>query len=146
MRKEKFSNERGQALIEFTISMVLVLVLLSGLVDFGRAVFAYMSLRDAAQEGASFGSVNPTETAAIEDRVFGSSDILQSLEDQFGGSAPVTIQVNLSGDACLGDEVEVVVSYEDFPLTMPFVGTFLGKQSVDLSATAADTILSPGCE
>ena len=33
MRKERFSNERGQALIEFTISMVLVLVLLSG---FGR--------------------------------------------------------------------------------------------------------------
>lgn len=126
--------------------MVLVLFLLTGIVDLGRAIFAYMAVRDAAQEGATFGSVNPSATAAIEDRVFGSSNMLQSLRDEFGESAPVIIQVNLGGDACLGDEIQVVVTYDEYPLTMPFVGVFLGKQSFDISASASDTILSPQCD
>ena len=146
MRNENSSAERGQSLIEFTISMVLVLFLLTGLVDLGRAIFAYMALRDSAQEGATFGSVNPADTAAIESRVFGSSSMLKSLWDQFGNSAPIVIEINTDGDACLGDEIQVVVTYDEYPLTMPFVGAFLGKQSFDITASASDTILSPQCD
>jgi hypothetical protein len=138
--------ERGQSLIEFTISMVLVMILLTGLVDMGRAIFTYMSLRDAAQEGATFGSVNPDLTEAIEDRVYGSSSLLQGVKDRLGGNSPIEIQVDLSGDGCIGDSIEVSVLYDEFPLTMPFIGAILGKQSMDIGAAAMDTILSPPCE
>lgn len=138
-------NEHGQSLLEFSVSMVLVLVLLAGLVDLGRGLFTYMALRDAAQEGAAYGSINPTATSTIEDRVFGSSTMLQSLKDQYGSNAPIDIQVDVIGSPCTGNGIEVVVTHEDFSLSMPFVGAFLGSQTVDISAAAANTILSPKC-
>ena len=139
-------SQRGQSLVEFSVSMVFVLVLLAGLVDIGRGMFAYMALRDAAQEGAAYGSLNPSMTSAIEDRVVGSSTMLQSLRDEYGESAPVDIQVNYMGSLCTGNGIEVTVTYDDFPVTMPLVGLFLGSQSVDISASAANTILTPKCE
>lgn len=140
-RNDNSSKERGQSLMEFSVSLVFVLVLLAGLVDLGRGLFTYMALRDGAQEGAAYGSLNPTETSTIENRVYGSSTMLQSQE----GTGAINIQVNITGSACTGNSIEVIVTYNDFPLTMPFVGSFLGSQSVDIHASAENTILSPKC-
>lgn len=140
-RNDNSSKERGQSLMEFSVSLVFVLVLLAGLVDLGRGLFTYMALRDGAQEGAAYGSLNPTETSTIENRVYGSSTMLQSQE----GTGAINIQVNITGSACTGNSIEVIVTYHDFPLTMPFVGSFLGSQSVDIHASAENTILSPKC-
>src|SRR5512143_273507 len=52
-------HERGQSLVELAISLTVMLLLLSGAVTFGMALFSYVSLRDAAQEGALYGSFNP---------------------------------------------------------------------------------------
>jgi Flp pilus assembly protein TadG len=138
---KRTSKERGQSLLEFSVSMVFVLILLAGLVDLGRGLFAYMALRDGAQEGAAYGSLNPTETSTVENRVYGSSTMLQSLE----GSGSIDIQVNVTGPPCTGNAVEVIVTYNNFPLTMPFVGSFIGSQSVDIHASAENTILTPKC-
>jgi Flp pilus assembly protein TadG len=43
--------EKGQSLTEFAVSVVILLILLAGTVDAGRAFFTFMSLRDG-QEGA----------------------------------------------------------------------------------------------
>ena len=56
MKKNDF--ERGQSLVEFAISLVIILWLLAGAVEFGIALFQYIQLRDAAQEGALYGSIN----------------------------------------------------------------------------------------
>ena len=148
MRKtDRITNQKGQSLVEFSVGMVLVLILLGSLVDAGRGLFTYMALRDAAQEGSAYGSLNPTATSTIEDRVFGSSTMLQGLQNPGeAGTSPIDIQVNVIGAACTGNGVEVNVTYNDFPLTMPFVAIFLGSQSIDISASATDTILSPKCE
>ena len=137
----QISTERGQSLMEFSVSLVFVLVLLAGLVDLGRGLFTYMALRDGAQEGAAYGSLNPNETSTIQNRVYGSSTMLQSQE----GEGTIDIQVNITGGACTGNAIEVITTYNDFPLTMPFVGSFLGSQTVDIHASAENTILSPKC-
>ena len=137
----QISTERGQSLMEFSVSLVFVLVLLAGLVDLGRGLFTYMALRDGAQEGAAYGSLNPTETSTILNRVYGSSTMLQSQKDE----GTIDIQVNITGSACTGNAIEVIATYNDFPLTMPFVGSFLGSQTVDIHASAENTILSPKC-
>lgn len=139
------TNNKGQSLVEFSVGMVLVLILLGSLVDAARGLFTYMALRDAAQEGSAYGSLNPTATATIADRVFGSSTMLQGLQAPGGGS-PIAVNVNIIGAACTGNGIEVRVTYNDFPLTMPFVSIFLGSQSIDISAVATDTILSPKCQ
>ena len=52
-------NARGQSLVELAISLTVMLLLLAGAVTFGMALFSYVAIRDAAQEGALFGSINP---------------------------------------------------------------------------------------
>lgn len=140
-KNNRESTQKGQSLLEFSVSMVFVLILLAALVDLGRGLFAYMALRDGAQEGAAYGSLNPTATSTIENRVYGSSTMLQSLQ----GTGSLVIQVDLIGPPCTGNAVEVSVTYNDFPLTMPFVGSFIGSQTVDIHAFAANTILTPKC-
>lgn len=136
-------SEQGQSLVEFAACLVILLVLLAGIVDGGRALFTYMSLRDAAQEGALFGSTNPTAVAAIESRVRNSSNLLQSLSSDPG--ANTTINVTVVGSACTGGGITVRVNYTNFPLTMPFLGVLIGNQTVGISASVTDTILSPAC-
>src|SRR5215208_5843151 len=56
---KKIMKERGQSLVELGISLVILLYLLSGAAEFGVLFFQYVQLRDAAQEGALYGSMNP---------------------------------------------------------------------------------------
>jgi hypothetical protein len=52
-------SERGQSLVELAISLTVMLLLLSGAVTFGMALFSYVAIRDAAGEGALYGSISP---------------------------------------------------------------------------------------
>jgi hypothetical protein len=54
------------------------------------------------------------------------------------------ITVTLVGTACTGNGIRVTATYPDFPITMPFMGAILG-QTIPISATVVDTILSPAC-
>ncbi|MFM8322002.1 MAG: TadE family protein [Chloroflexota bacterium] len=141
-------HEKGQSLVEFAISLVMLLVLLAGAVDGGRALFTYLAMRDAAQEGATFASINPASTSAIEQRVRNSSNLLSSL----GGSLIVTVTPTVTGKLCAGRAgavdfgIEVRLDYPNFPLTMPFIGMFVGSNNtVPISAEANDMIIIPKC-
>jgi Flp pilus assembly protein TadG len=147
MQKKNFNkniSERGQSLVELAVSLTFILLLLSGVVDLGRAFFTYMALRDAAQEGALYGSISPGDTSGIETRIYNSSNMLSNLRNDSG--ATTTVQVKPLGSLCAGQGLEVSVAYNNFPLTMPFMGTIVGKQTIRLNATITDTILSPVCQ
>lgn len=51
-RVPKSSGQRSQALIEFALVSPILLLLLFGIIDIGRAVFYYDTLANAAREGA----------------------------------------------------------------------------------------------
>ena len=138
------SSERGQSLTEFGISVAILLILLAGTVDAGRAFFTYMALRDAVQEGAIFGSYNPTETDQIENRVIRASNLMQAISAD--PNAILSVDVSLTGDACTGNGITVQATYHNFPITMPFLGTILNAQEVPIRASVTDTILIPPCE
>ncbi len=132
-------REQGQSLVEMAIALVILLLLVGGVVDLGRAFFTFMALRDSVQEGALYGSVNPTLTQEIKNHVLDSSDMIPDLV----GSDDITVTV--IGNACTGNGIRVSATFSDFPITMPFMGTVLGSQTIPISATVTDTILSPGC-
>ena len=49
-------RQRGQSLVEFALSSVVLLLLVGGLVDIGRAIFITQVLSSAAREGARHGA------------------------------------------------------------------------------------------
>jgi Flp pilus assembly protein TadG len=136
---KKPSREKGQSLVEMAIALFILLLLVGGIVDLGRAFFSFMALRDAVQEGALYGSVNPTLTTEIKNHVLNSSDMIPDMV----GSSDIT--VTILGAPCTGNGIQVTATYPDFPITMPFMGSVLGSQTIPISATITDTILSPGC-
>ena len=140
--KKGFSRtEQGQGLVEFAFVATLLLVLVVGLLDLGRALFTWMALRDAAQEGASYGSIFPNATALIETRARDTSKRPVNLAD----TSLVNVQINLLGAACAGNGIEVVVTYSDFQLTTPLLASILGRDSIPIRARVTDTILTPPC-
>jgi Flp pilus assembly protein TadG len=152
----KTKTERGQSLVELAISLVVLLFLLAGIVEFGLAFFQFVQLRDAAQEGALYGSTEPSDVIGIRDRVKHSSDTpidLPSeghLQGESGGA--VTIMVSIDGIPytdtanyatvdCETHALTVRVEY-DHHVFMPFMSEIIGS-TVPLNATVTDTILSP---
>jgi Flp pilus assembly protein TadG len=153
------SKEHGQSLVEFALSLTILLILVVGVFDVARALFTYLSMRDAAQEGALFASFEPANTTAIVERTCAASSMLEVLDCQAiadcAGSCDISVDVNLSGAACMETEggvqndVEVVVSYDHFPLTMPLIGQIVGADgnySIPIRASIIDTIIAPDCE
>jgi Flp pilus assembly protein TadG len=52
-------KSRGQALVEFSLAIVVFLVLLMGVFDLGRAIYQYNGVAQAAREIARVTSVHP---------------------------------------------------------------------------------------
>ena len=55
----------GQSLVEFTLGLVVLLLVLAAVVDYGRLVYASIVLTNVAREGAHYGSSAPTDTNGI---------------------------------------------------------------------------------
>ena len=138
VKQEHDRKERGQSLVEMAMSLVILLLLVGGVVDMSRAFFTFMALRDSVQEGALYGSINPTLTQEIKNHVLDSSNMVPDM------IASDDITITVVGTACTGNGIRVTATYPDFPITMPFMGAILG-QTIPISATVTDTILSPAC-
>jgi len=54
--KSNLRKTKAQSLVEFAITLPIIIVLLSGVVEFGFALNYYLSLLDATREAARFGS------------------------------------------------------------------------------------------
>jgi hypothetical protein len=149
--QEKRSHEKGQSLVEFAVTAIIILLLLTAIVDFGRILFTYVALRDAAQEGAVYGSMCPIDAGVIAFRARSASNTPVNMNDP-----NILVDCLYMGDendpsddrACgsyprpaPGTSIQVTVRYPNFQLAMPFLGGFLGTQSFNLRATVKDTIL-----
>jgi Flp pilus assembly protein TadG len=141
------THEKGQALMELAVSITVLFIIVAGVVDIGRMLFHYITMRDAAQEAAAYGSIYPTHCDQIRDRAW----------IAMASSPFVTVTTTIDGvdcttaaadpaRACYGKEIRVSLSDPEFPITMPFIGTFIGSQSVSLEADITGTILRPACQ
>ena len=56
-------DHRGQALVEFALVIIVFLVILMGIVDFGMAIYKFNGVSQAAREIARVTSVHPCAIA-----------------------------------------------------------------------------------
>jgi Flp pilus assembly protein TadG len=137
------TSQSGQALAEATIVLILVLLLLGGLVEFGWAYFRYLAMQDAAGEGAAYGIVystwqRPEDSPDPNNIVYrvqneSTSPILDWSSTTVDIDAPFTTPGNL---------ITVTVSFEHQLIT-PLLSQFVSDGTITLRATAVQTILAP---
>jgi Flp pilus assembly protein TadG len=153
-KRRATQSEHGQSLVELAITLPILILLLLGTVDFGMAIFSYSMLRDAAQEGAFYGSFNPANTAEIENRARNISpraeDDIFSSPVQLRDTDLIKVNIKALGGFCQGakngvaNSIQVSVSYR-YPILMPLVGQVIGSNTIPLTGTATNVILQPPC-
>ena len=141
----RIKEARGQSLVEMALTLTVILYLLLGAVEFSLALFQYVTMRDAAQEGAIYGSINPSDMVGIENRARATASDIMVIDD-------TDISVNLLGSSyCEGlsasgtpntIEIEITFPHKIF---MPLVTPMIGTDTINLTAKVTNTILQPAC-
>ena len=141
MKLQGKRSEKGQSLLELAVSIVVLLVLIAGIVDIGRLLFFYISLRDAAQEGAVFGQINPRSCAQISQRVNEVlANSLTTPPDIFIDGISCMSAADYDNRSCSGKEIKVVLS-SPFKFAMPL----MSGRTINLTTEIRGTILRPAC-
>lgn len=108
-------RERGAAAVEMALVLPVLILLVGGVIDFGRAFMTQTVLTNAAREG--------TRTAIVVDDTTKIRDRAKSASDGIPNKASITVSVTYkNGSKCGGptpaDDVTVVA-------TVPFTWTML---------------------
>jgi hypothetical protein len=124
-------DTRGQSLVEFSLTIIVFLVILMGVVDFGMAVYKFNGVSQAAREIARVTSVHPCSVPdALTCTPGGSAETQAVIDTQEGlipglTVAPIRCIDQGGADATLCDfskhSVRVEVTAEYRPVT-PLLG------------------------
>lgn len=118
--------QRGQSLVETALVLPILLILLMGIFDFGRAIFAFNAVSNSAREAARVAIVNQNATA-VEDEAKNSAIGLDPNEIDVTFSLP-----DCGGTVLVGCTAQVQVDYGWTAIT-PIIGNIVGP--IELSST-----------
>ena len=148
-------TERGQSLVEFSLSAMLLVILLSGLLDLGRVYFTYVALEDAAGEAALYLSLNPSCKVdngnpdcsdpnnawwRARHATGGTFEGLLDWDNPNPANRPQIVP-DLPTANAVGGKVFVTIKY-DFPLVTPLIRNMASGGKIPLQVEARQTIVS----
>jgi TadE-like protein len=125
-------RERGQSLVEFGLILPIFLLFVFGIIDLGRAVYAYHTINNAAREAARVAMVDQTithiEDAAMDQAVglgLEAADISLDWRHANQADVPNSCLSLLGNDEVASCTVIVRVEYE-FHAATPIIGDIVG--------------------
>jgi Flp pilus assembly protein TadG len=144
---------RGQSLVEFALVFPIILLVIVGFFEIGRAVFAFNVIANAARQGARVATVNQLanvtecdETRPIEDpvephwtirgcaMVAGASIGISSSNIAVSYAAPPDTTLDCDPTLHVGCIASVTVSY-NFTVSTPFVNMLIGPISMSQTSS-----------
>jgi Flp pilus assembly protein TadG len=132
MRGERMQR-KGQSLVEVALVLPVLLMLMLGLLDLGRAYYAMVSLRDAADEGAMYASIDPENVEEIRRRTVGATPQLVVID---------TADVAVEQPPLIESGQGITVTAEaDLALFTPFVNGLVSGGSLTLRGAASHPII-----
>ena len=133
-------GDRGQTIVEFALILPIFILVLVGIVDFGRAVYASSTIQNAAREAVRVAIVNQNitviEAEAIAQAValdIGAADVDVNFLDDDYTAGPCTTTPNVG---CI---VEVEVRYA-YTAATPILGNIVG--TINISGSSRQPIES----
>lgn len=123
--------DRGQSLVEFALLVPILILLIFGLFDFGRAIYAYNAVSNAAREGARIAIVDQGPTSGVSLAAQEAANQATSLGLNPADANQVRVQYqkpDLTGicpTPAIGCIAQVRVQYQ-FRAVTPIVGNIVG--------------------
>lgn len=114
----------GQSMVEFALILPLFLLLVFGVLDFGRAVYADSTITNAAREGARFGIITPSPTSAVQAKVQQYAATLAIPASHVRVSCVTADSTDDCANAQPGDQITVAVTYTYVPVVVN-IGSFV---------------------
>lgn len=114
-------SEEGQALVEFALIVPLLILLLFGIVDFGRIFHAYLTIDHAGREAARAASIGKDDTQVTSTAVSDAVGI---------GLTADRVVVSPTGTRVSGNDVSIKITYPITFLT-PVIGTIVGPITLE---------------
>jgi Flp pilus assembly protein TadG len=132
MRLQSRNSDRGQTLVEFALILPVFVLVLVGIFDVGRAVYAFNTVNNAAREGARLAIVDQT-VSDIQDRAAERAvslgvqpgDVRVSFVNTSTGNA--CTQVGQPGVIACSAIVEVPFQYS---AATPIIGNLIGPMEI----------------
>lgn len=113
-------SEKGQALVEFALSVTALVFLLLGILDFGRVFYVYLTMDNAGRETARAVSVGKLKNTDINQY---KENIKKYAVESFNkNTGPLNIDPLTAGDVTPGGSLS---SGQDFELEISYNVTFL---------------------
>ncbi len=106
-------NQFGNTLIEVGITLPIIIILIVGTLDLGRAVYAQNVISNAAREGARYGTTPPIDLQDIENKT---KSYITTLDPS---------RVSVSATQPTPSTIRVTVIYT-FTAATPLVGNLIG--------------------
>ena len=141
------ARTRGQGLVEFALVAPVFLLILLAIFDFGRGIFAYTSVSNAAREGARLAIVNQDKTlilsrirsqsAVAESKNGDGSDLTVDFRQADANGNPIANSTCLDTDGYIGLGCLAVVTYNSkFDLITPIVRQVVWPAGITLTSTS----------
>lgn len=138
--RERCVTERGSAAVEFALVVPILLLMIFGIIDFGRLVATYTTVRSAAREAARYGSALGDGGTQYADctGITNAALAVDGLPDLDASDVAVTY-VDASSPSTLGtcgstpsaDEFRLQVRVaKDFEVITPLLAEFLDGKTV----------------
>lgn len=110
-------SEKGQSLVEFALVVPLLVMLLLGIVDFGRIFHAYLTINHAGREAARAASIGKDDIT-IKSVAVNDATSIKLTSDK--------ITISPGGTRTSGSNVTITIIYPVDFLT-PVIGQIVGK-------------------
>lgn len=124
---KKRKHHKGQALVEIALVLPIILLLIFGIIEFGRIFNAYIIVYNASREGARYAAIGKKGSDV-------QTEVTERTASLVGG---VTVKVNPQDTRTQGTEVQVTVKY-DLSLITPIVGPLISStKSLHIESTTA---------
>lgn len=138
-RPRAIDGDRGQSLVETALSLPLLLLILMGLVDFGRSFYYHVTISNAAREGAAYAARTTGATAANVAQIACNETGLAP----YNAACPSALQVTYTApaNADWNASATVTVRYQMSLVSGYLVGRVFSVNPVTLRAVATFPLL-----
>jgi Flp pilus assembly protein TadG len=137
MRKGKSfrSSERGASLVEFALALMVFLVAMFAVIEFGRAIWVHNALADAASRGARYAALNSSGQASAVKNVVVYGDPAGGTQTMVPNLTTANVTVTYSNFGLNTGTVTVSITDYQFQFVVPIVGTTITMPAYSTTLT-----------
>lgn len=128
--RQRIASERGQSSVELALLLPVIVLLLFGVLEFGRVFNAWIVVTQASREGARVGATQCATNAAC------SGNVQVWVTSSLGGLNPANMTWDMTpGPYSAGGTLVVTVDY-DVAITTPVISNLVGNTLTVHGATS----------